>query len=78
MSKEIVKNIADSLGDDFIARRCGVSEHSVRSARWRGQFPASWFTVVKAACDAEGLPCPVEAFNFKSPSADAPASAVGE
>jgi len=70
MSKEIVKNIADRLGDDAIASACGVSSHSVRNARWQGGFPASWFPVIRQMCAKDGLDCPESAFNFKSPSSD--------
>jgi hypothetical protein len=70
MSKEIVKNIADRLGDDVIASACGVSNHSVRNARWQGGFPASWFPVIRQMCAKAGLDCPEGAFNFKSPSSE--------
>lgn len=70
MSKEIVKTIADALGDDLISQTCGVSDHSVRNARWQGRFPASWFVALEAACIAKGIDCPRSAFNFKSPSSE--------
>lgn len=68
MSKETVKQIADKLGDEAIAKACGVSDHSVRNARWQGRFPASWFPVIREMCSGAKIKCPESAFNFKSPS----------
>lgn len=71
MSKKAVKQIADKIGDEAISDLCGVGVHSVRNARWRGQFPASWYDALEAVCLKKGVDCPRSAFNFKSPSSDA-------
>lgn len=76
MSKHAVKEIADRLGDAQIAAACDVSEHSVRHARWKGAFPASWFPAVRELCRVSGLACPESAFNFKPSALDAATEAA--
>lgn len=65
MSKTTVINILDAIGDAEIADALGVSLSAVRSARWKGIFPALWYSVIREMCHARGLACPEGAFNFK-------------
>lgn len=74
MDKTYVLKMADALTADDLTT-LGVKERSVRLARERGVFPASWYPQVKAACERLGLECPLGAFNFKTPSLN---SADGE
>jgi len=66
-------DIASAVGQAELARRIGVGVTAVNNAVSRGYFPATWFKVVEATMLEMGLgDCPVSAFNFKSPSTDAP------
>lgn len=75
MSKQVVKKIADAIGDEQIASALGVGLHSIRNARWSGGFPASWYPVLKDLSEKAGVPCPMVAFNFKPEASPAAASA---
>lgn len=66
-------NILDSIDPERLKRALGVSEHSIRHARFTKAMPANWFSVVSALCDEKGIDCPHAAFNFRSPSSS-PAS----
>lgn len=68
MSKQAVINITDKLGADAICSGLSVTNHSVRHARFTGAFPAAWYRQLKEMCEAEGIDCPLSAFNFKSPT----------
>ncbi|WP_109464387.1 helix-turn-helix domain-containing protein [Albibacillus kandeliae] len=61
-----VKAICDGVGRKELADRLGVGKASITNALREGAFPASWYMEVKALCDASGLDCPLEAFNFRS------------
>jgi hypothetical protein len=60
--------ICDALGRKTIKEALGVTKASVSHAASAGSFPASWYPIIKGLCDTRGLECPVDAFNFKSPS----------
>jgi hypothetical protein len=77
MSKHIVIAITDALGAEAITGRLGVTGHSVRHARTTGVFPASWYGPLSGMCAEVGVSCPLEAFNWKSPSAASPENAGG-
>lgn len=67
MDKSHIFKMADALTDEDLSI-LGVKERSVRLARERGMFPASWYPQVRVACDRAKIACPFAAFNFKSPS----------
>jgi hypothetical protein len=60
-------DIINALGAETIQRLCDVKEFSIRAAKREGQFPASWFDQIDAACTAAGVPCPRGLFAFKRP-----------
>lgn len=72
MDQHQVHQIVSQLGDEAITRELGVSIHSVRAAKRERVFPASWYAAVKRLCDEAGIDCPEDAFNFRSPTSDAP------
>ncbi len=63
-----VRNIAARLTYASIADRVSVSPAAVSMQISKGMFPASWYVEIKKMCEAEGIECPVNAFNFKSPA----------
>jgi hypothetical protein len=68
MSKHIIIDITDKIGPDTLARELGVTLHSVRHARTTGLFPASWYGPLLGLCAERDIECPLEAFNWRSPS----------
>ena len=66
MSKQSVITITDALGADAICARLGVSQHSVRHARWAGAFPGNWYGRIKPMCDEIRIECPMAAFNWRT------------
>ena len=64
------QHIASALGQRQIAEAVGVVPTAVNNAVMRGSFPASWFTVIRAMCEENGLDCPESAFNFRSPTSE--------
>lgn len=65
MSKPTIISITDALGSEAICRRLGIGPHSVRYARTEGLFPASWYGPLREMCEAAGIDCPMDAFNWK-------------
>jgi hypothetical protein len=61
-------DICDALGRKAIKEALGVTKASVSHAVREKSFPASWYPVIRDMCEARGIECPVEAFNFKSPA----------
>ena len=74
MNKAAVIKITDNLDAENVCKRLGVKPRSLRLARERGVFPASWYRQLVAECDAAGIECPENAFNWKTPVKTAPAS----
>jgi len=66
MNKNAVKNIIHALGSSEIQAALGVSGHSVRQAKFKGAFPASWYDAVLRLCEGRGQPCPRDAFSFRT------------
>lgn len=63
-----IKPILDGLDLARLGEELSVKERSFRLARERGVFPAAWYPTVKRHCEAAGIVCPMDAFNWKSPS----------
>ena len=63
-----VQHIAEALGQTKIAARVGVGSTAVNNAVTRGVFPCSWYFILKSMCEAEGIECRRELFNFKASS----------
>jgi hypothetical protein len=63
-----VKIITTALTDDAIMARLGVTKHAIRAARRFGSFPASWYAPLADMCERAGIECPIEAFNWRTPS----------
>lgn len=74
MNKSPVIQITDALPHDVICERLLVKPRSIRLARERKVFPANWYPTMKSICAEYGVDCPESAFNWKSPSTDAPLS----
>lgn len=64
----LIKSILDRLDLDQLADDLDVKERSFRLARERGVFPAAWYPTVKRHCEAAKIACPMDAFNWKSPT----------
>lgn len=69
MNRSSVIEITDKLDAHLVQSRLGVGHRSIRLARERGVFPASWYPVIADLCDEAGLDCPRDAFTFKGVSA---------
>ena len=69
MSKHpAVLQIIENVPAEVICARLNVKDRSIRLARERGVFPSSWFPIMAKICAEHGQECPLEAFNWKSPS----------
>ncbi|WP_276716917.1 hypothetical protein [Pseudooceanicola nitratireducens] len=73
MNKPAVQNIIDTIGQEAICVRLGISDHAVRHAKTTGSFAALWYDAIDQMCIEAGIPCPRSAFNFKSPAVGAAA-----
>lgn len=69
-----IKPILDALDLTRLGQELDVKERSFRLARERGVFPAAWYPTVKRHCEEAGVSCPMDAFNWKSPSLEADGS----
>lgn len=67
MNKPAVLTITDAIPSADMQRALGVTEHSIRHARFTGLFPASWYGPLVELCEGAGIECPMSAFNWKSP-----------
>ncbi len=67
MNKSAIIEITDALDADEVCERLGVKPRSLRLARERGVFPASWYPIMRDVCAASGIDCPICAFNWKAP-----------
>lgn len=72
------QQIIHALGEDFFVQELGLTERNLRHAKSVGQFAAHWFAAIDDACKKSGVPCPREAFNFKSPANDSGKPVVGK
>ena len=63
-----VHEITKALGATKLAGALSVGVPAVSNAAARGEFPASWYRVVKAKCEAAGIECPDELFGFRAVS----------
>jgi hypothetical protein len=66
--KSEIKHVLDALDLPKLGAELGVKERSFRLARERDVFPAAWYPTVKRHCEAAGVDCPMDLFNWKSPS----------
>ncbi|HBM62255.1 MAG TPA: hypothetical protein DD444_24080 [Citreicella sp.] len=60
-----VAEITRRVPQDEICERLGVQPRSIRLARERRLFPASWFKEMSKLCEELGVECPDSLFNFK-------------
>lgn len=60
-----VAEITRKVPQDEICARLGVQPRSIRFARERRLFPASWFKEMSKLCEERGVECPDSLFNFK-------------
>lgn len=60
-----IESIIERLGREQIARRVGVTSSAVVMARARGQFPASWFVIIRGMAAELGIDCPAALFAMK-------------
>lgn len=65
MTKITAKNIIEKIGAKAIADCLGVGLHSVRHAKFTGEFPANWFDALDRLCKSEGIDCPRCLFTFR-------------
>lgn len=68
MQNASVKKIIDAIGEKAILSRVGVKHRSLRLARERGVFPASWYPHLKDLCATAKVECEMNAFNWKTPN----------
>lgn len=69
--------LADAIGRKEMADALGVGPTAVSNAVVRGEFPASWFLLVKSLADQAGHHCPPDLFKMRlptSPNVDATAA----
>lgn len=71
MNKPAVDTIIENLGPEAIRARLRVSQHAVRYAKSTGAFAASWFREISTMCAEAGVPCPMDAFNWRETAAGA-------
>lgn len=67
MNKATVIKITDALDPEEVCARLDVKPRSLRLARERGVFPASWYLPLREICEARNIECPESVFNWKSP-----------
>ncbi len=68
-----ISEICDTIGRKRLAQALGVGRTQVSNAAVADVFPARWYAVVKALCDAEGIECPLTLFSFiAAPEGEAP------
>lgn len=58
--------LADTLGRRRIAEAVGVGVTAVSNAVVRGQFPASWYFIIRDLCSEHDVECPRDAFGMKA------------
>lgn len=67
MDKITAKFIIEEIGAQTIADCLGVGLHSVRNAKFTGEFPANWFDALEQLCISSGVKCPRVLFTFRPP-----------
>lgn len=72
-----VHDITSKVPSQAIRDRFGVKDRSIRLARERGMFPASWYRGMRELCAKYGAEFSDNLFNWKSPDAD-PATKGGD
>lgn len=65
MDRTIVHQITSALGSDAICAELNVKHHSIRYAKFKGRFTASWYGVLSEMCAESGIECPKSAFTFR-------------
>lgn len=65
-----VHDITDKVPSEAIRQRFGVKDRSIRLARERGVFPASWYRGMKDLCAEYDTEFSDDAFNWKSPTTE--------
>lgn len=59
-----VTSICTAIGRRKLANALNVGVTAVGNAVKEGRFPAKWYVVVRAQCDAVGIECPTHLFTF--------------
>lgn len=72
-----VHSVTEKVPHSAICKRFGVKERSIRLARERGVFPASWYKGMEELCAKYGAEFSDHLFNMKSPI-DATATKRGD
>jgi hypothetical protein len=62
-----VHSVTQKVPPEAIQDRFGVKERSIRLARERGVFPASWYRGIKELCATYGAGFSDDLFNWKTP-----------
>ena len=57
--------IADAIGRKKLAAELEVGLTAIGNAVVRGEFPSSWFLIVKKLCDEAGISCPPHLFRMR-------------
>ena len=65
MEKPAIIDLIDKLDAEEVCKRLDVKPRSLRLARERGVFPASWYPAIQSICAAQGIDCPLGVFNWK-------------
>ena len=68
MQSPTVIEIVNTVGPERIKEKVGVSHHAVRKAREVGKFAGNWYGPIRELCDEVGIICPLDVFNWKTPS----------
>jgi hypothetical protein len=65
MQKKPSIKIIEALGEAFFTNTLGMTERTLRHARTQGTFASGWYKRVHFECISQGVPCPMDAFNWK-------------
>lgn len=56
--------IIEALGTRRLAAHLGVVETAVINAKRKPLLPGRWYAPTKELCEADGIDCPLDAFNW--------------
>ena len=64
MSSNPASQIIEALPDGAL-ERLGMTARNIRHAKSSGRFSGLWYRRIRDLCMDHGVPCPMDAFNWK-------------